>query len=85
MHTNSALEQKGVVIDEARAAERHKKAKATAAVSHTTFDIDDEGDMFEYDETNQKLGEGMAASRRCTIAFFFPKRSGAERAVLSTS
>ena len=27
--------------------------------------------MFEYDETNQKLGEGMAASRHCTIAFFF--------------
>ena len=76
-HTNSVLEQKGVVIDEAKAVERHKKAKAAAAASHTTFDMDDEGDMFEYDETNQKLGEGMAASRRCTIAFFFEHTYGA--------
>jgi hypothetical protein len=76
-HTNYVLEQKGVVIDEAKAVERHKKAKAAAAASHTTFDIDDEGDMFEYDETNQKPGEGMAASRRCTIAFFFEHTYGA--------
>jgi hypothetical protein len=76
-HTNSVLEQKGVVIDEAKSDERHKKAKAAAAASHTTFDIGDEGDMFEYDETNQKLGEGMAASRRCTIAFFFEHTYGA--------
>jgi hypothetical protein len=69
--------KKGVVIDEAKAVERHKKAKAAAAASHTTFDMDDEGDMFEYDETNQKLREGMAASRRCTIAFFFEYTYGA--------
>jgi hypothetical protein len=77
MHTNSVLDQKGVVIDEAKAAERHKKAKAAAAASLATFDIDDEGDMFEYVEANQKLGEGMAASRRCTIAFFFEHTYGA--------
>jgi hypothetical protein len=76
-HTNSVLEQKGVVIDEAKAAERHKKAKAAAAASHTTFDIGDEGDMFEYDEANKKLGEGMAASHRCTIAFIFEHTYGA--------
>ena len=70
-HTNSVLKQKGVVIDEAKAVERHKKAKAASAASHTTFDIYDEADMFEYDMADKKLGEGMAASRRCTIAFFF--------------
>ena len=65
------------MIDEAKAFERHKKAKAAAAASHTTFDMDDEGDMFEYDESNHKLEEGMAASRRCTIAFFFEHTYGA--------
>ena len=69
-HTISVLEEKGVVIDEAKAVQRHKKAKAAVAASHATFDIDDEGDMFEYDETNQKLGDGLSLSRYNTIAFF---------------
>ena len=63
-HTNSVLQQKGVAIDDA-------KAKAASAASHTTFDIYDEGDMFENDMADNKLGEGMAASCRCTIAFLF--------------
>jgi hypothetical protein len=33
--------------------------------------------MFEYGEANQKLGESMLASRRCTIAFFFEHTYGA--------
>ena len=72
-HTFSVLEIKGVGIDEAKADQRHKRAKAAAAASHTTFDIDNKGDMFEYG----KVGDGMAASRRCTIAFLFEHTYGA--------
>ena len=36
------------------------------------FEIDDDGDMHEYQaETNAKLGEGVAASRRAAIAYFY--------------
>ena len=57
-HTNSVHQQKGAVIDKAKAFERHKKAKAASAASHTTSNIDDEGNMSEYDMTNLQAWRG---------------------------
>lgn len=61
------LNEMGVVMDEAR-------ARATAvAVRTAVITIDDEEGMFEYGEDRDWLSEGMAASRRCAIAFFFER------------
>jgi hypothetical protein len=73
-HTQFLLRQPEKDIDEytAAAQRRTKKAQVAAAASHEQFAINDDGDMFEYDiDTGDTLGEGMAAARRCGIAYFF--------------
>ena len=49
-----------------------KKAEyAVRSYWENYFQIDDDGDMYEYQaETNTRVGDGLAASRRSTIAYF---------------
>lgn len=49
-----------------------KASRAASLYWQTYFDIDDDGEMNERDDVHhQPLGEGMAASRRSAIAYFY--------------
>ena len=56
-----------------------KKAEyAVRSYWENYFQIDDDGDMYEYQaETNTRVGDGLAASRRSTIAYFYEHVYGA--------
>jgi len=74
------LNERSVEIDEDMALRKHKRACVAAAASHPHhFTIDDDGDMCAFnidDKPLTTLGEGVAAARRCTIAFFFGHHYG---------
>ena len=75
-HTNYLLESRNVEMTSEKVTLRSKKARAAAVARWSGFVEDEEGTVFEKDETAGALGPGMAAARRTTIAFFFESYYG---------
>jgi|AntAceMinimDraft_1070359.scaffolds.fasta_scaffold22423_1 hypothetical protein len=72
------LDKCGVELNEKKAQGRSKKARIAGKASmESVFQIDDSGVAHEHTDSGELMGEGAAAARRSSIAYFFKHYYGA--------